>query len=83
MVLGAMEREATRTRVGASAASEGASEGATVAPGDADAPGVVDAEQAAEEEAEGLTDAAKLGIGGGVLAALIAGGVFYYRRSLA
>ena len=72
-----------KARGGGSRGSEGASDGDTVAPGDADAPGVVDAEQAAEEEAEGLTDAAKLGIGGGVLAALIAGGVFHYRRSLA
>ena len=30
-----------------------------------------------------LTDAAKIGIAGGVLAVLIAGGVVYYRRSLA
>ena len=49
----------------------------------ADEPGTVEAEQAADEEAQGLTDAAKIGIGGGVLAVLVAGGVFSYRRSLA
>jgi energy-coupling factor transport system substrate-specific component len=60
-----------------------ASDGADVAQGATDAPGTVEAEQAAEEDAKGLTGAAKIGIGGGVLAVLIAGGVAYYRRSLA
>jgi energy-coupling factor transport system substrate-specific component len=53
------------------------------APDGTDEPGTVEAEQAAGEEAKGLTDAAKIGIAGGVLAVLIAGGVVYYRRSLA
>ncbi len=52
-------------------------------PDETNAPGTVEGEQAAEEEAQGLTDAAKIGIGGGVLAVLVAGGIVYYRRSLA
>jgi energy-coupling factor transport system substrate-specific component len=67
---------------GPGSADDGPLEG-SVTPGDTDAPGTVEAEQAADEDAEGLTDAAKVGIGGGVLAVLIAGGVVYYRRSLA
>jgi hypothetical protein len=63
--------------------ADGGPDDGSVAPGDTDAPGTVEAEQAADEDAEGLTDAAKIGIGGGVLAMLIAGGVVSYRRSLA
>lgn len=56
--------------------------GVADAPGEeADAPGLVEAEQAAEE-ADGLTDAAKVGIGLGALAVILAGGVLYYRRAL-
>jgi energy-coupling factor transport system substrate-specific component len=51
------------------------------AAGVSDAPGTIEAEQAADRE--GLSDAAKLGIGGGVLALVAVGGVVYYRRSLA
>ncbi|HYH62788.1 MAG TPA: prenyltransferase/squalene oxidase repeat-containing protein, partial [Solirubrobacterales bacterium] len=58
-------------------------DGASVADVAADGPGTVDAEQAAAGDAQGLTDAAKIGIGGGVLAVLVAGGVVYYRRALA
>jgi energy-coupling factor transport system substrate-specific component len=58
------------------------SDGTSVAPSATAAPGTVEAEQAADEEAEGLTGAAKIGIGGGVLAVLVAGSVVYYRRWL-
>ncbi len=34
------------------------------------------------EDAQGSRTRAKIGIGGGVLAVLIAGGIVYYRRSL-
>jgi energy-coupling factor transport system substrate-specific component len=53
------------------------------APDGTDEPGTVEAEQAAGEDAQHLTNAAEIGIAGGVLAVLIAGGVVYYRRSLA
>ena len=59
--------------------SEAAPDGASVSGWRTEAPGTVDAEQAAAEDARGLTDAAKIGIGGGVLAVLVAGGVVYYR----
>jgi Squalene-hopene cyclase C-terminal domain/Prenyltransferase and squalene oxidase repeat len=65
---------------GESGSESGESE---VSPGETEEPETVEAEQAADGEAQGLTSAAKLGIGGGILAVLIAGGVVYYRRALA
>ena len=60
---------------------DGPTQGARVAQDATDAPGTVAAEQAAEaEEAQGLTDGAKIGIGAGALALIAIGGVIYYRR---
>ena len=46
-------------------------------------PETVEGEQAGRRRTAGSRRSAKIGIGGGVLAVLIAGGVVYYRRSLA
>ena len=67
---------------GASGGSDASANGASVAADATDAPGTVEAEQAADEDARGLTDAAKIGIGGGVLALILGGGFIAYRRSL-
>jgi energy-coupling factor transport system substrate-specific component len=59
--------------------------GENVSPSETNSPQEV-AEEGEEPDAEdgsGLSDGAKAGIGGGVLAVLVAGGVVYYRRSLA
>jgi energy-coupling factor transport system substrate-specific component len=59
-----------------------AADRAAAASGGTVEPGTVEAEQAVAGDAEGLSDAAKLGIAGGALALLVAGSVVYYRRSL-
>lgn len=66
---------------GSGSGGSGGSDGAFVSPADKNVP-QVEAEQAAGEEAGGLTDAAKLGIGLGVLALIAGGGAVYYRRAL-